>query len=82
MGVTLYVMLLGVYPFEERNNKEFMRTIKNVRSCSFCRPPPEEMDTSALNLIENMLVADRKKRFNLNDISQHDWVFEISDPMD
>ena len=45
MGVTLYVMLTGIYPFEERNNKDFgiLKAIKNLRKCNFRRPPPEEI---------------------------------------
>jgi len=74
MGVTLYLMLLGRYPFEDPTNHSTLSTMKNIRAGNFARPQKGVIDADALNLIENMLAPDPEKRFSLKDIRNHTWV--------
>ena len=74
MGVTLYLMLLGRYPFEDPTNHSTLSTMKNIRAGNFARPQKGVIDSDALNLIENMLAPDPEKRFSLKDIRNHTWV--------
>ena len=74
IGVTLYLMLLGRYPFEDPTNHSTLSTMKNIRAWNFARPQKGVIDSDALNLIENMLAPDPEKRFSLKDIRNHTWV--------
>merc|ERR1712216_1040725 len=60
MGVTLYLMLLGRYPFEDPTNHSTLSTMKNIRAGNFARPQKG--------------VIDSEKRFSLKDIRNHTWV--------
>ena len=74
MGVTLYLMLIGRYPFEDPTNHSTLATMKNICAGNFARPSKGAIDADALNLIENMLVPEPRRRFSLDDIRNHPWV--------
>ena len=74
MGVTLYLMLVGRYPFEDPTNHSTLSTMRNIRAGNFTRPQKGTIHEDVLNLIENMLTPDPEKRFSLEDIRNHTWI--------
>lgn len=71
-GVLLYVMLTGLNPFESRNfakisDEEQLFPWDTWRYVSCC----------SKNLLQNMLVANPKQRYTLQDIKSHPWLDNI-----
>ena len=62
-------MLIGRYPFEDPTNHSTLATMKNICAGNFARPSKGAIDADALNLIENMLVPEPRRRFSLDDIN-------------
>lgn len=71
LGVCLYVMVRGIYPFNGNNDLELIRRIKMGAY--------ESLNSSGLSealksLIKGLLQVDRSKRLTLSAIKSHPWV--------
>ena len=73
-GVTLFVMLCGKYPFEDRRKpRDFRSTILKIRSCDYAIPPGVELSAGCLDLIQRIFVVDAAKRIDIAGIKAHPW---------
>jgi serine/threonine-protein kinase SRK2 len=73
-GVTLFVMLCGKYPFEDkRKPRDFRSTILKIRSGDYAIPPGVELSAGCLDLIQRIFVVDAAKRIDIAGIRAHPW---------
>ncbi|GAA0154826.1 hypothetical protein Leryth_008237 [Lithospermum erythrorhizon] len=71
-GVTLYVMLVGSYPFEDPNEpKDFRKTISRILNVQYTIP--DHVSEECRQLISRIFVADPTQRINMNEIRSHPW---------
>mmetsp|Transcript_7891 Transcript_7891/g.20208 ORF Transcript_7891/g.20208 Transcript_7891/m.20208 type:complete len:298 (+) Transcript_7891:632-1525(+) len=75
MGATLYLMIVGVYPFEDpANPRDITSTLRNVLQGNY-RPFPGDMQGSpCCDLLARMLVPQPQNRITLEDVCKHPWV--------
>ncbi|KDO79334.1 hypothetical protein CISIN_1g0178601mg, partial [Citrus sinensis] len=58
-GVTLYVMLVGGYPFEDPDEpKDFRKTIQRILSVQYSVPDTNPISQECRDLISRIFVAD------------------------
>ncbi|KAK9128131.1 hypothetical protein Syun_016928 [Stephania yunnanensis] len=76
LGVTLYHMVLGQYPFLGDTLQDTYDKI--VNNPLFI---PEGMDSQLRDLIEGLLCKDPKQRMSLNAVAVHPWVVEEEGPI-
>uniref|UniRef100_A0A182VQ76 non-specific serine/threonine protein kinase n=1 Tax=Anopheles minimus TaxID=112268 RepID=A0A182VQ76_9DIPT len=67
-GVTLYNITTGLYPFEGDN---IYKLLENIGKCEW--NPPEWLEPRLADLLVNILQADPRKRFTLQQIRHHEW---------
>ena len=73
-GVTLYVMLVGKYPFEDKSDpRNFRRTITKIFACDYAFPPNVELSDGVKDLIRRIFVVDAAKRIDVAGIQAHPW---------
>ncbi|GAA0146051.1 non-receptor serine/threonine protein kinase [Lithospermum erythrorhizon] len=71
-GVTLYVMLVGSYPFEDPNEpKDFRKTISRILNVQYTIP--DHVSEECRQLISRIFVADPTQRINMIEIRNHLW---------
>jgi serine/threonine protein kinase len=69
LGVTLYILLTGSYPFYNRTFRELQEAVTNVRyDLSLVK------DEEARDLIKSILIYDFKKRPTVRQIKEHRWM--------
>lgn len=68
-GVVLFALLFGCFPFTS-NDIRLLKMGIDVK-IDF---PPSTVSADAKNLVKQMLVVDAKKRINLAQIQQHEWI--------
>ncbi|KAK9048445.1 hypothetical protein SSX86_032592, partial [Deinandra increscens subsp. villosa] len=69
VGVTLYCMVFGQYPFlGDTLQDTYDKIVHNVVFL------PEDMNPLLKNLIEGLLCKDPEKRMTLEDVALHPWV--------
>lgn len=74
MGATLYLMVIGCYPFENPENpRDITSTLRNVLSGNY-RPFPQELNPHCADLLKRMLVPQPHNRITLESIWEHPWV--------
>ncbi|UPR05025.1 serine/threonine-protein kinase [Chloropicon primus] len=74
MGVMLYLMVAGVYPFEDPNNPDNVAcTLQNVRDGRI-RPLPADVSHQCADLIVRMLHKKIAKRLTLEQTLLHPWI--------
>lgn len=75
MGATLYLMVVGAYPFEDPDNpRDITSTLRNVLSGSY-RPLPDRLEGKpCADLLKKMLVPQPQNRITLESIWDHPWV--------
>ncbi|NCP98452.1 hypothetical protein GW820_06240 [archaeon] len=70
MGVLLYLMIYGVYPFEGENDKEIIRKIKKEEPKY---PSNVEISLNCKLLIQGMLEKNQHCRIDLSDPLFDKW---------
>ncbi len=69
LGVILYIITCGMFPFVDEDIKKLIYKITNGKFTI-----PNFLSFSCKNLIKNLLNIDPEKRYNLNDIKNDAWV--------
>ncbi|KAL6993693.1 non-specific serine,threonine protein kinase [Sarracenia purpurea var. burkii] len=73
-GVTLYVMLVGAYPFEDPDEpKDFRKTIYRVLNIQYSIPDNIQISTECRHLISRIFVAEPTQRITIPEIENHEW---------
>ncbi|KAJ6240256.1 map/microtubule affinity-regulating kinase [Anaeramoeba flamelloides] len=68
LAVLLYALLVGKFPFGNKNIKALVRKIK-AKKASF----PKYLSKSVKDLITKMLTIDPKSRYSINQVKNHEW---------
>ncbi|KAJ0106094.1 hypothetical protein Patl1_18346 [Pistacia atlantica] len=73
-GVTLYVMLVGAYPFEDPEDpRNFRKTIDRIKSVQYSIPDYVRVSADCRHLLSRIFVSDPSKRVTIPEIKQHPW---------
>ncbi|KAL2906186.1 Serine/threonine-protein kinase SRK2I [Bienertia sinuspersici] len=73
-GVTLYVMLVGGYPFEDPEEpKDFRKMIQRILSVQYTIPENINISQECRHLISRIFVPDPESRITIPEIKRHDW---------
>ncbi|PKA49527.1 Serine/threonine-protein kinase SAPK2 [Apostasia shenzhenica] len=73
-GVTLYVMLVGSYPFEDPDDpKNFRKTIARILSVQYTIPDYVRISMECNHLLSRIFVADPEQRITIAEIKKHPW---------
>ncbi|KAK6947497.1 Protein kinase domain [Dillenia turbinata] len=73
-GVTLYVMLVGAYPFEDtEDSRNFRKTIQRIMSVQYSIPDYIRISVDCRHLLSRIFVANPSKRITIPEIKQHPW---------
>lgn len=73
-GVTLYVMLVGGYPFEDPSDpRNFRKTIQRIMAVNYSFPSEVDVSPECRDLVAQIFVADTSKRITLADVKRHPW---------
>ncbi|CAL5187701.1 unnamed protein product [Lathyrus oleraceus] len=73
-GVTLYVMLVGSYPFEEPDDpKNFRKNIAKIMNVEYSIPDYVHISSDCRQLLSRIFVANPAKRIMMLEIKQHPW---------
>ncbi|XP_020582373.1 serine/threonine-protein kinase SAPK2-like [Phalaenopsis equestris] len=73
-GVTLYVMLVGAYPFEDPDDpRNFRKTIGRILSVQYSIPDYVRISAHCRHLLSRIFVADPEKRITMEEIKEHPW---------
>ncbi|KAJ8513100.1 hypothetical protein OPV22_003534 [Ensete ventricosum] len=73
-GVTLYVMLVGAYPFEDPEEpKNFRKTIQRILSVQYSVPDYVHISLECQHLISRIFVANPAMRITIPEILNHEW---------
>ncbi|GAA0167543.1 non-receptor serine/threonine protein kinase [Lithospermum erythrorhizon] len=73
-GVTLYVMLVGAYPFEDPDEpRNFKKTITRILSVQYSIPGYVRISKDCNHLLSRIFVADPEKRITIQEIKKHPW---------
>ncbi|KAM7276249.1 hypothetical protein ACFE04_018115 [Oxalis oulophora] len=73
-GVTLYVMLVGAYPFEDPEDpRNFKKTIQRILSVHYSIPAYVRVSRECKHLLSRIFVADPEKRITIPEIKKHPW---------
>lgn len=73
-GVTLYVMLVGSYPFEDPDDpRNFRKTLARILSVHYSIPDYVRVSMECKHLLSRIFVADPVKRITIPEIKNHPW---------
>lgn len=73
-GVTLYVMLVGGYPFEDPHDpRDFRKTIGRIMSVQYSIPDYIRVSADCRHLLSRIFVANPAKRITIPEIKKHPW---------
>ncbi|CAN8251747.1 unnamed protein product [Cochlearia groenlandica] len=73
-GVTLYVMLVGGYPFEDPDDpKNFRKTIQRIMAVQYKIPDYVHISQECKHLLSRIFVTNSAKRITLKEIKKHPW---------
>ncbi|XP_031501637.1 serine/threonine-protein kinase SAPK7-like [Nymphaea colorata] len=73
-GVTLYVMLVGAYPFEDPEDpKNFRKTIGRIMNVQYKIPDYVHISQDCRQLLSRIFVANPARRIAIREIKTHPW---------
>ncbi|XXG66634.1 hypothetical protein AAC387_Pa06g0165 [Persea americana] len=73
-GVTLYVMIVGAYPFEDPEDpRNFRKTIGRIMSVQYTIPDYVRVSADCRHLLSQIFVANPSKRITIPEINKHPW---------
>ncbi|KAJ7530636.1 hypothetical protein O6H91_14G011900 [Diphasiastrum complanatum] len=73
-GVTLYVMLVGRYPFEDPEDpKNFKKTISRILNVEYSVPETAPISPESHDLLSRIFVSDPANRITIPEIKNHVW---------
>nr|KAJ0199815.1 hypothetical protein LSAT_V11C600337600 [Lactuca sativa] len=73
-GVTLYVMLVGAYPFGDPDDpRNFRTTVCRILSVQYAIPDTVEISLECKHLLYRIFVANPEKRITIPEIQMHPW---------
>ncbi|KAG2705384.1 hypothetical protein I3843_05G046100 [Carya illinoinensis] len=73
-GVTLYVMLVGAYPFEDPHDpKNFRKTINRIMAVQYKIPDYVHISQDCKQLLSRIFVANPLRRITIKEIKSHPW---------
>ncbi|KAE8009041.1 hypothetical protein FH972_005499 [Carpinus fangiana] len=73
-GVTLYVMLVGAYPFEDpQDPKNFRKTINRIMAVQYKIPDYVHISQDCKHLLSRIFVPNPLKRIKIKEIKSHPW---------
>lgn len=73
-GVTLYVMLVGAYPFEDpQDPRNFRKTIQRIMGVKYSFPANLPLSRECHDLMARIFVANPGERISITGIKQHPW---------
>jgi serine/threonine-protein kinase SRK2 len=73
-GVTLYVMLIGSYPFEDPDDpRNFRKTISRILGVQYSIPDYVRVSSDCRNLLSQIFTADPSKRITIPEIKKLPW---------
>ncbi|KAL8475140.1 hypothetical protein ACS0TY_031534 [Phlomoides rotata] len=73
-GVTLYVMLVGAYPFEDPDDpRNFKKTINRILSVHYSIPDYVRISKDCEHLLSRIFVSHPEKRITIPEIEKHPW---------
>lgn len=73
-GVTLFVMLVGAYPFEDpAAPKDFRSTIARIMAIKYSYPQGLKLTPEVKDLLAKVFVLDPSKRLTVPGIVAHPW---------
>jgi len=74
MGVTLYLMTIGKFPFSGTN---MFVLFENISKCNI--EFPNNVDRDLVSLIKGILQVDHNQRYSLGQIKNHPWCTKVID---
>mmetsp|Transcript_5584 Transcript_5584/g.20325 ORF Transcript_5584/g.20325 Transcript_5584/m.20325 type:complete len:347 (+) Transcript_5584:341-1381(+) len=81
-GVTLYVMLVGAYPFEAPHDpRNFRETIRRIMNVEYSLPPEIQVSDECKDLLNRIFQYHPENRITLPQVMNHPW-FLVNLPMD
>lgn len=76
-GVTLYVMLVGAYPFEDPDDpRNFRKTLQRILSVHYSIPNYVRVSMECRHLLSRIFVANPEKRITIPEIKNHVWFLQ------
>nr|ATO58464.1 serine/threonine-protein kinase [Hevea brasiliensis] len=73
-GVTLYVMLVGAYPFEDQEDpKNFRKTINRIMAVQYKIPDYVHISQDCRHLLSRIFVANPSRRITIKEIRNDPW---------
>lgn len=73
-GVTLYVMLVGAYPFEDpADPRNFRKTIQRIMGVKYSFPAGLQLSRECHDLMARIFVANPAQRISIEGIKRHPW---------
>jgi serine/threonine-protein kinase SRK2 len=73
-GVTLFVMLVGAYPFEDpADPRNFRKTIQRIMGVKYAFPAALTISRDCADLVARVFVANPAQRITLAQLKQHPW---------
>nr|AIH00110.1 sucrose nonfermenting 1-related protein kinase 2.7 [Fragaria x ananassa] len=73
-GVSLYVMVVGAYPFADENDQTNIREIvKRIMSVRYVIPGYVYISEDCRHLLSRIFVADPARRITIQEIKNHPW---------
>ncbi|XP_076939609.1 serine/threonine-protein kinase SAPK2-like [Bidens hawaiensis] len=73
-GVTLYVMLVGAYPFEDPDDpRNFRKTLTRILGVQYSIPDYVRVSMDCKHLLSRIFVDNPEKRITIPEIEKHPW---------
>ncbi|XP_050372270.1 serine/threonine-protein kinase SRK2A-like [Argentina anserina] len=73
-GVSLYVMLMGAHPFEDRKDPlNYREAFKRIKAVEYKIPNHVHISQDCRHLLSRIFVADPARRITIEEIKKHPW---------